>query len=240
MTTPRLNKYLALCGFGSRRAVETLILSGQVSIGGGVITDLSRRVGKGDKVMVQGRPARPPEKHTYIMFNKPPGYLCSRSDGFGRKVIYDLMPKTHRRLHYVGRLDLQSRGLLLLTDDGDWTHGLLHPSREVPRTYLVRTHLPVTHEQAAALAKGVDIGDGEEARAVAVRQKGDAWEITLKEGKKREIRRMLEVLGHKVVDLQRIRFGGLDLGELPEGSFRPLTASETAKLHGKEGKKYTA
>jgi 23S rRNA pseudouridine2605 synthase len=234
-TSPqRLNKYLALCGFGSRRSVEDLIRAGSVTIGGEVVTDLARRVTDEDKVAVNGRPARPPSEHTYILFNKPPGYLCSRSDPFGRPIIYDLLPEKYRRLHYVGRLDFQSRGLLLLTTDGDWTQGLLHPSHEVPRTYLVQTESPLSRHDADELREGVRIGPDETAKAVSVKPAEAGWEITLKEGKKREIRRMLEVLDHKVIDLQRIRFGGLELGDVPEGKFRPLNASEIARLHERE------
>lgn len=228
----RLNKYLALCGFGSRRSVEALITGGAVTLNGETVTDLGRRVSEGDEVAVMGRPARPPREHTYILLNKPPGYLCSRSDPHGRRIIYDLLPREHLRLHYAGRLDYHSRGLVLLTTDGDWTQGLLHPSREVPRTYRVKTQNPLTGDDAARLRGGVDIGESEKAKAVAVKPAGDAWDITLKEGKKREIRRMLEVIDHKVIDLQRIRFGGLELGDLPEGGFRPLNPSEIARLHG--------
>jgi 23S rRNA pseudouridine2605 synthase len=230
----RLNKYLALCGFGSRRSVEDLIRNGQVTVDGATVIDLSRRVGEADKVAVNGKPARPPREHTYVLFNKPPGYLCSRSDPFGRPTIYDLLPEKFRRLHYVGRLDNQSRGLLLLTTDGDWTQGLTHPSHEVPRTYRVKTETPMSKGDAEELREGVRIGPDETAKAVTVKPSKDGWEITLKEGKKREIRRMLEVLEHKVIDLQRIRFGGLDLGDLPEGEFRPLSPAEIARLHEQE------
>jgi 23S rRNA pseudouridine2605 synthase len=227
----RLNRYLALCGFGSRRSVEELIRNGEVTVNGETVADLGRRVAEGDAVAVNGRPARPPREHLYIVLNKPAGYLCSRTDPFGRRTIYDLLPKDYLRLHYVGRLDYQSRGLILLTTDGEWTQGLTHPSHEVPRTYLVHTESPVSPQDAEELVEGVLIGPEETARAASAHPAGDGWEITLQEGKKREIRRMLEVLDHKVIDLQRIRFGGLELGELPEGEFRPLSRAEIARLH---------
>jgi 23S rRNA pseudouridine2605 synthase len=230
----RLNKYLALCGFGSRRSVETLIRNGEVTVDGETVTDFSRKVEEKDKVAVNGRPALPPREHAYILLNKPDGYLCSRSDPFGRPTIYDLLPQKLHTLHYVGRLDYHSRGLVLLTTDGDWTQSLAHPSHEIPRTYRVFTEAPLSAQDAQELVEGVQIGPEETAKAASAKPAGAAWEITLKEGKKREIRRMLEVVGHKVLDLQRIRFGGLDLGNLPEGEFRNLSRSEIARLHERE------
>lgn len=128
----RINRYLALCGFGSRRAVEDLIVGGAVKVGGEIVYDLARQIEEGDKVQVLGKSAVPPRTHEYVMLNKPKGYLCSASDPFDRPTIYRLMPEGLRKLHYVGRLDYNSRGLIMLTNDGGLTHSLLHPSREVP------------------------------------------------------------------------------------------------------------
>jgi 23S rRNA pseudouridine2605 synthase len=233
MSSPRINRYLAQCGFGSRRAVEELVRAGAVTIDGEVVTDLSRRVEEGRKVEVRGKAAAPPEGKVYAMLNKPAGYLCSRSDPAGRPIIYDLLSKDLDHLHYIGRLDFQSRGLLLLTTDGELTHRLLHPSYEVPRTYRVWTRRELAAEEIQGLLRGVEIEPGQTARPTSLRRVRDHYEIVLKEGKKREIRRMLEVFQHKVVDLQRIRFGGLGLGDLPEGEFRRLKPSEIALLHGK-------
>lgn len=229
----RINRYLALCGFGSRRAVENLVRAGAVTVDGEMITDLAHQVEEGQTIAVGGKPARPPETHVYGVLNKPPGYLCSATDPFGRPTIYDLLREEHSRLHYVGRLDFSSRGLLILTTDGELTQKLLHPSHGVPRTYLIKTHTPFKEAELRALRNGVEIGDGVIAKAVSVRKAGDGAEMVLKEGKNREIRRMLEVVGHKVIDLQRIRFGGLELGDLPEGGFRLLEDAEIARLHGK-------
>jgi 23S rRNA pseudouridine2605 synthase len=229
----RINRYLALCGFGSRRAVEELVRAGAVSVDGKPVTDLAFQVEEGSKVSVRGKPARPPGAHVYGVLNKPAGYLCSATDPYGRPTIYDLLREEHSRLHYVGRLDFQSRGLLILTTDGELTQKLLHPSHEVPRTYRIRTHAPFREAELRILREGVEIGDGVTAKAVAARKTPQGAEIVLKEGKNREIRRMLEVLGHKVIDLQRIKFGGLELGDLPEGSFRLLEPAEIARLHGK-------
>ncbi|HKP96773.1 MAG TPA: pseudouridine synthase [Fibrobacteria bacterium] len=230
----RINRYLALCGFGSRRAVEDLIRGGAVAVDGEIVYDLARRIGEDDKVKVLGKAAVPPREHEYVMLNKPKGYLCSASDPFERPTIYKLMPAAFRKLHYVGRLDYNSRGLILLTNEGGLTHSLLHPSREVPRTYRVWTRKPLAAKDIKRLLSGVDIGFEDEAVAVSVKAVRDHTEIVLKEGKNREIRRMLEVVGYRVVDLQRIRFGSLELGDLPEGEYRRLSASEISRLHGKK------
>lgn len=230
----RINRYLALCGFGSRRAVEDLVRGGAVTVDGEIVYDLSRQIGDKDKVQVLGKAAKPPSEHEYVILNKPKGYLCSASDPFDRPTIYKLLPPAFRKLHYVGRLDYNSRGLILLTNDGGLTHSLLHPSREVPRTYRVWTRKPLARKDINSLLAGVDIGFEENAVAVSVKAVADHTEIVLQEGKNREIRRMLEVVGYRVVDLQRIRFGTLELGDLPEGGYRRLDASEAARLHGKK------
>lgn len=230
----RINRYLALCGFGSRRAVEELIRGGAVTVGGETVFDLGRQIGEGESVAVLGKPALPPRKLAYVLLNKPKGYLCSARDPFDRPTIYRLLPPDFQSLHYVGRLDYNSRGLLLLTNDGAMTHSLLHPSREVPRAYRVRTRRRLAENDVEALLAGVDIGFDHPAAAVSVRQDDDHYEIVIREGKNREIRRMLEAVGCRVVDLQRIRFGALDLGDLPEGAWRRLTAPEIARLHGKK------
>lgn len=236
----RINRYLALCGFGSRRAVEDLIRSGAVTVGGEPVLDLGRQIGEKEKVAVHGKPAKPPREHEYVILNKPKGYLCSVGDPFDRPTIYRLLPARFKGLHYVGRLDYNSRGLILLTNDGGLTHSLLHPSRELPRTYVVRTRKPIAERDIETLLAGVDIGFDRPVAAASVRQVEDQYhfEIVILEGKNREIRRMLEAIGYRVVDLQRIRFGALELGDLPEGSWRLASAPEIARLHGK--KKTTA
>jgi 23S rRNA pseudouridine2605 synthase len=230
----RINRYLALCGLGSRRNVEALIREGAVKVNGETVTDLACRIEEGHQVEVHGRSAKPPQEHEYILFHKPAGYLCSATDPFGRPTIYDILPLEFRKLHYVGRLDFNSRGLIILTNDGGLTHDLLHPSREVPRTYKVWTRKPLEPEELDKLRSGMEIGSGELAIPVSVKPLVDHFEMVLREGKNREIRRMLEVLGHKVVDLQRIRFGGLSLGDVPEAGFRRLDESEATRLHGEK------
>jgi 23S rRNA pseudouridine2605 synthase len=230
----RINRYLALCGFGSRRAVEDLIRGGAVDVSGEIVFDLARQIAEGEKVLVLGKAAVPPKEHEYVILNKPKGYLCSASDPYDRPTIYKLMPSAYKKLHYVGRLDYNSRGLLLLTNDGGLTHTLTHPSRELPRTYKVWTRKRLAEKDADVLLDGVDIGGGELAAAASIRHVEDHFEIVLLEGKNREIRRMMEAVGYRVVDLQRIRFGALELGDLPEGKYRRLAAPEITRLHGKK------
>lgn len=236
MESMRINRYLAACGLGSRRSVEALIKGGRVDIEGYPCRDLSTVVQPGDKVFVDGEPAVLPSITTWLMLNKPPGTLCSRHDPQGRTLIYHVLPKSARRLHYVGRLDFQSRGLVLLTDAGKTTHALLHPSYEVERTYEVTLREPISPSDMEALRHGVVLENGEVTGKAVVKGISPKKEpmtrlaITLTEGKNREVRRMLAAIGHTVIDLQRVAFGGLSLGDLPEGSHRALTSDEISLL----------
>ncbi len=225
----RLNRYLAQCGLGSRRSVEELIRSGRVAVGGAV-AGLGTSVNEGDRVEVDGRPVSPAEGHRYILFNKPPGYVCSRGDTHGRPTVYDLLPEEFRSLHYVGRLDLDSRGLLFFTDDGDFTLHLTHPRNRIPRVYAVRTRMVLSDEDIQDLLGGVEVEPGVTFACAAVETTKTGYRLTLTEGKKREIRRLLRALGHTVVDLKRIAFGGVRLGDLPEGKWRELAKEEVELL----------
>ncbi len=226
----RLNRYLALCGLGSRRAVESLITTDRVSING-TVAGLATEVKDNDQVEVDGKRVQPEEKHEYLLFNKPAGYLCSRGDPHGRPTVYDLLPLEFRRLHYVGRLDKDSRGLLFFTSDGEWTALLTHPRHEVLRVYAVHTRYELSREDVRDLLDGVEVEPGTVFKCVAVEPDGDGYLLSLREGKKREIRRLLQALGHHVEDLQRIAFGGVHLGSLPEGKFRPVSAEEMKRLY---------
>lgn len=227
----RLNKYLALCGLGSRRSVESLIKSGEVHLNGVVTTDLSYRIVDGDQLEVQGKIVSPPRRYTYLMMHKPVGAICTHNDPEGRTTVYHYLPSGFANLRYVGRLDLQSRGLLLMTDDGDLLHRLTHPSFEVPRSYLVWTDRPLSAQDRSALIRGVDIGDNEIGKALSIKVEGKKAEITLTEGKNREIRRMMDALEHRVQDLKRVSWGSLRLGQLPPGEYRELTPEETGGLY---------
>jgi 23S rRNA pseudouridine2605 synthase len=225
----RLNRYLAQCGLGSRRSVEDLIRFGRITVNGET-ADLGTSVGEGDVVAMDGEPVKPAETHDYILFNKPPGYVCSRGDTHGRPTVYDLLPEEFHTLHYVGRLDMDSRGLLFFTNDGDLTAALTHPRHRVPRVYAVATRVPLTDEDIQDLLGGVEVEPGVVFRCKAVETTQRGYRLTLTEGKKREIRRLLQALGHRISDLKRISFGGVRLGDVPEGKWRRMTEDEVEEL----------
>jgi 23S rRNA pseudouridine2605 synthase len=231
----RLNKYLAHAGLGSRRHCEELIVAGRVSLDGQTVRDLATRVGEGQTVTVDGEPIRS-EKFVYWLVNKPRGYLCTNFDPAGRPRVIDLVPHVSQRVYTVGRLDEDSEGLLLLTNDGDLANRLMHPRYGVEKTYVVQVAGNPTHDELEKLLKGVWLSDGfVRARSVRRRKRqGDsAWlEIVLSEGKNREIRRMLARLGHKVMRLRRIAIGPIGLGRLGVGKSRPIVAGELRSLRG--------
>ena len=229
----RLNKYLAHAGLGSRRHCEELIRAGRVNIDGHTIRVLATCVAEGQTVAVDGAPIRA-ERPVYWLVNKPRGYLCTNHDPAGRPRILDLVPHVGERVYTVGRLDEDSEGLLLLTNDGDLANKLTHPRYGVDKTYLVQVAGSPTLEDIQKLLKGVFLSDGHvRARNVRrLRRQGDsAWlQIILSEGKNREIRRMLARLGHKVMRLRRIAIGSIELGRLAAGKSRPLSAGELRGL----------
>src|SRR5918992_3377276 len=225
----RLAKYLAHGGVASRRAAERLISEGRVTVAGAVVTDPARDVGEESGVAVDGEPvtAEPREVH---LLNKPRGVVSTAADTHGRPTVTGLVP-SGRRLYPVGRLDVDTTGLILLTDDGALAHRLTHPSFEVPRTYVAKVRrAPVREPALRALRTGVELDDGRTAPARAKRLAPDRVEITIHEGRKRQVRRMLEAVGHPVITLERVRFGPLWLGKLEEGRHRRLTAVEVEKL----------
>ncbi len=225
----RLNRYLALCGLGSRRSVEDLIRFGRITVNGEP-AELGTAVGDDDVVAMDGKPVKPADEHAYILFNKPAGYVCSRGDTHGRPTVYDLLPPEYQNLHYVGRLDMDSRGLLFFTSDGDFTLHLTHPRNAIPRIYAVRTRYPLTDEDIQDLLGGVEVEPDVVFRCKEVETTKTGYRLTLTEGKKREIRRLLQALGHHVTDLKRVAFGGIALGDVPEGKWRKLTGEEIAEL----------
>ena len=226
----RINKYLARCGKGSRRGVETFIREGNVTINGKVVTELSQEVKAGDAVKLQGKICLLPRQSTHIIFNKPPGFLCSKSDPQERLLIYDKLPREFARLHYVGRLDYQSRGLLLLTDDGELSQNLCLPKNQISKTYWVQLSRKLSEEDQTKLRQGIRLSDGLKTKPAKVKVRGTWAEITLTEGKNREIRRMMQDLGYGIQDLQRVSFGNLVLGSLKEGKHRKLTEQEVESL----------
>lgn len=227
----RLAKYLAHAGVASRRASEQLVFAGRVSVGGEVVRDPARDVDGSVPVAVDGRPVRAIDgRRAVYAVNKPRGVVSTARDPQGRPTVVSLVP-SGRRLYPVGRLDADSTGLILLTDDGALAHRLTHPSFEVPRTYHAKVRRPPVRGQALrALREGVELDDGRTAPA-RVKQLGpDRLEITIHEGRKRQVRRMCEAVGHPVAALERVRFGPLWLGGLQEGQHRRLTAQEIERL----------
>ncbi|HEY6694220.1 MAG TPA: pseudouridine synthase [Solirubrobacteraceae bacterium] len=227
----RLAKYLAHAGVASRRASEQLIFAGRVRVGDEVVRDPARDVDGSVPVTVDGRAVRVStgQKAVYVV-HKPRGVVSTARDPQGRPTIVSLVPSA-RRLYPVGRLDADTTGLILLTDDGELAHRLTHPSFEVPRTYHAKVrHPPVREEALQRLRAGVELDDGRTAPARAKRLAPDRLEITIHEGRKRQVRRMCEAVGHPVIALERVRFGPLWLGKLEEGQHRRLTAPEVEKL----------
>ena len=230
----RLNKFLAHAGLGSRRHCEDLIVAGRVSVDGTVVRELGTKVDPAtQQVAMDGKPLAV-ERPAYWLVNKPRGYLCTNHDPAGRPLAVSLVEHVPQRVYTVGRLDEDSEGLLLLTNDGDLANKLMHPRFGVEKTYLVQVAGKPEREELAQLLKGVWLSDGhvKAKRVKRLKSQGEsAWlEIVLSEGKNREIRRMLARLHHKVMRLKRIAIGPVELGRLRSGKSRPLKAEELARL----------
>ena len=230
----RLQKYLASCGVASRRAAEKLIAEGHVTVDGQKITEMGVQVEDDQVICVDGKRVRPEAEKHYIIYHKPAGEVTTVSDPEGRATVLDRFRDYPVRLYPVGRLDYDSEGLLLLTNDGDLTERMLHPSMEVDKTYLARVSNQVTPEEARQLERGVMVDGRKTARAkvhiLSVQNLFTDMIITIHEGRNRQVRKMVEQIGHQVVMLRRIRFGPLKLGELPRGMWRPLTQEELDAL----------
>jgi pseudouridine synthase len=232
----RLQKVLAGAGVASRRAAERLILEGRVEVNGRTVREMGVRVDpETDAIRVDGRrltirPAVP----AYFMLHKPRGVITTLSDPEGRPTVKDLLPRVRARLFPVGRLDYDSEGLLLLTDDGALARDLMHPRTGVPKTYLAKVRGRPSADVLERLEAGIVL-DGRKtlpARARIVRDAPNAWvEVRIVEGRNRQVRRMLEAVGHPVQRLRRTAYGGLLLGSLPAGECRRLTAAEVERLH---------
>ncbi len=231
----RLQRYLARAGLGSRRSCEALILEGRVRVNGRAVLRLGTKIfPRVDEITCDGKRVAPPENLFYLLLHKPAGILTSLSDPRGRPVISDLLPRRLPRLFPVGRLDFQTEGLVLLTNDGALAHALMHPSFEVEKEYLAKVRGSPTPADLARLKAGV-MSEGDRLRAVDATVLtpggGSAWlRLVVREGRYHEIRRMCDAIGHPVFRLRRVRLGPIVLGKLRKGAWRHLSPRELAGL----------
>lgn len=237
MEEMRLQKYLALCGIASRRKCEELILNGKVEVNGKIVTELGTKVIiNKDNVKYNGKTVNLEEEKVYILLNKPIGYITTSKEQFGRDKVLDLV-KINKRIVPVGRLDMYTSGALILTNDGDFVNKLTHPSHEIEKTYNVTLKGIVTKEDIENLKNGVEIDEGyitKKAKAKILKideeKKISRIQITIHEGKNRQIRKMCETIGKKVLALHRCKIGDLDVKDLKLGQWRYLTKKEVEKF----------
>jgi 23S rRNA pseudouridine2605 synthase len=227
----RLVKYLASAGIASRRASEEIIRAGRVTVGGALVTDPARDVGPEDAVAVDGTPVEQPGERVVYALNKPAGVVSTARDTHGRPTVVSLIPGASVRLYPVGRLDADTTGLILLTNDGELAYRLTHPRFEVDKTYrALVANPPVRDSTLRALRAGVELDDGLTAPARVRRVGLDRLELTIHEGRNRQVRRMCEAVGHPVRRLERVAFGPLGLDGLKPGAHRRLTPHEIESL----------
>lgn len=229
----RLQKYMAMCGAASRRGAEEIIASGRVTVNGKKICEQGVKVEIGaDIVKMDGKEIKPSGKMYYIMLNKPVGYVTTVKDQFERPTVIDLVgTEIHERIFPVGRLDYATEGLLLLTNDGDFTYKVTHPKHNIDKTYIAVLKGGITIKGLAQLRHGVKLDDGfltspAEVEMLDAKDGHTTIKITIHEGKNRQVRRMFEAVGSKVKELQRVSIGTVELGNLPLGRWRHLTSHE--------------
>ena len=233
----RLQKYMAMCGVAARRKCEEIISAGRVSVNGQIITEMGTQVEEGDEVRVDGALIHMEEEKRYVLYHKPAGEVTTVSDEKGRETVMDRFRDFPVRLYPVGRLDYDSEGLLLLTNDGELAQRLTHPSCEVDKVYLARVTGNPSNEAIDKLRRGVYMeGDQRKTYPAEVRVVRDESlfsdiVVTIHEGRNRQVRRMFDSVGHKVLLLRRIRFGCVELGSLRRGEWRELTQEEVDALH---------
>lgn len=235
MKTVRINRYLADAGLGSRRKVEELVSSGAVQINGKVATELSTQITPGaDEVRVEGRLIHPADKKVYLLLNKPRQYIVTKQDEYDRKTIYKLLPDFAQNCVSAGRLDKDTEGLLLVSNDGDVVQALTHPTKKVEKVYRVEVDYPLSTKQLAQLREGVLI-EGYRTQPAGVfvrsnRQGAVVLKMVITEGKKRQIRLMIEAVNRKVLSLKRVQIGEIELGKLPLGMWRECSREEVRYL----------
>jgi 23S rRNA pseudouridine2605 synthase len=237
----RLQKIIAKCGIASRRQSEEMISEGLVTVNGapavlGMKADLDR-----DHIKVRGKLIHTVESKVYLIFNKPEKCLTTMSDSEERMTVKNFIKAVKAKVFPVGRLDYNSEGLLILTNDGDMANAILHPGKKVPKTYLVKADGFLEDKDVERLEKGIKLEDGMTAPAKVKKlkyTKANSWlEITIHEGRKRQVRRMMERIGHSVIKLKRIRINGISLGSLETGAYRYMTPEEVKRLKKEVGSK---
>ena len=231
----RLQKVLASAGIASRRASEILIDEGRVEVNGQVVTEQGRRVNpETDHIRVDGARIPPPRRHLYLVLNKPRGVVSTMEDPEGRRTLADYLPRTKERLFHVGRLDTETEGLIVLTNDGDFAHRLAHPSYEVPKTYVVQAAGVMDNRTLKRLEKGVTLEDGpvkpDKVKLISRAADRTMVSVTLHEGRNRVVRRMFDAVGHPVDRLSLTGIGPIRLGNLRSGETRDLTREELGAL----------
>lgn len=230
----RINKYIAQAGVASRRKADELIANGNVKVNGLILKEPGYDVVSGDVVEVNGRRIEAEEKKVYILLNKPVGYITSVSDDRDRLTVMDLVQDVDARIFPVGRLDYNSSGMLIMTNDGDFAYTLSHPKHEMPKTYRAVVAGVLSNEKCAKLREGVDIGGFVTSKAKVEIVKGHprntVVDITIHEGKNRQVRKMFKAVGNNVQSLERIAIGDVKLGRLAEGHYRKLTREEIEYL----------
>ena len=236
MEEVRLQKYLANCGIASRRKAEELIINGKISVNGKVITEFGTKINPSvDKVLYNGKEVKLEDENVYILLNKPIGYVTTAKDQFGRDSVMDLV-KVKERIVPVGRLDMYTSGALILTNDGDFVYQVTHPKHEIEKTYTVTIKGIVTNEEIERLRKGVKIEEyiTKEAKVKILKtdeeKKQSRLEITIHEGKNRQVRKMCEAIGHKVLALHRSKIAGIGVKDLKLGKWRYLSKTEVNKI----------
>ena len=232
----RLQKIIAKAGIASRRAAEGLILAGRVTVDGKTITELGGKYDSSrQRICVDGKPLTLAEEKVYFLLNKPKGYLSTAKDERGRRTVLDLLPEVKERVYPLGRLDNNTEGLLLISNDGKLMNGLLHPRYKVNKTYIARVTPIPTENDLDKLRQGIQLEDGLTAPAVVklldTAEDEAKVEITIHEGRKRQVRRMFAAIGSNVRALKRVKFATLTLTGVKRGHYRPLTDAEVAELY---------
>ena len=228
----RLQVYLAHAGAASRRTAEKIIAEGRVTVNGHTIMTMGEKVFPGDTVLLDGKPVKPETKFHYLVLNKPEGYICASSDSYNRPLALDLLPRVKERLYNVGRLDFQSCGLIIFTNDGDFSAKISHPGSQIEKEYLVTSTVPIPDKAVEDFSRGVLV-DGVLYKASKIQKFGSRTvSIVMVEGKNREIRRVFSYFHLHPEKLQRVRIGPVNIDDLGEGESRKLTSREIRELYG--------